>query len=57
MRNAKTGALLAFFAEVERREFEQQTAAAAAPAPWEIARRPIQIDLAALAQSRRKTSA
>lgn len=56
MGKAKAGALLTFFAEVERRENEAK-AAEANPAPWERAPRPIQVDLIALARSLRKAPA
>ena len=53
MTKAKAGALLHFFAEVERRENEMK-AADANPAPWERHARPIEVDLIALARRRRK---
>lgn len=56
MTKAKAGALLAFFAEVERRENEMK-AAEAQPAPWERAPRPIVVDLMALTHAARKARA
>jgi dihydroorotase-like cyclic amidohydrolase len=57
MRNAKSGALLTFFAEVERRENEQK-AQSASNAPWDRpSARPIQLDLIALARTLRKAPA
>ena len=56
MSKAKAGALLAFFAEVERRE-NLEKEAAAKPAPWEQAARPIEVDLVALSRALRKARA
>ncbi|HVY86995.1 MAG TPA: hypothetical protein VG943_17815 [Caulobacterales bacterium] len=56
MTKAKAGALLAFFAEVERRENLEKTAQAK-PAPWESAARPIEVDLIALHRATRKARA
>jgi len=56
MTKAKAGALLTFFAEVERRENEMKAADAKA-APWERSPRPIVVDLTALALAARKARA
>ncbi|HVZ99855.1 MAG TPA: hypothetical protein VG841_06030 [Caulobacterales bacterium] len=56
MSKAKAGALLAFFAEVERRE-NLEKSAQGGPAPWERAARPIEVDLLALYRTSRKARA
>ncbi|MES1199487.1 MAG: hypothetical protein ABUS48_05845 [Pseudomonadota bacterium] len=55
MSKAKAGALLAIFADVERRNMEKT--AQAKPAPWENAERPIEVDLVALHRAVRKARA
>jgi hypothetical protein len=55
MRNAQNAALMAMFAEVERRENEEK--AARPVAAWEQVKRPIAIDLAAFTQNLRKARA
>jgi hypothetical protein len=55
MRNAQNAALMAFFAEVERRETEEQSRAPVRA--WEQVKRPISIDLQALTQNFRKARA
>ena len=55
MRNAQNAAMMAFFAEVERRETEEK--AARPVAAWEKVKRPISLDLAALNQNFRKARA
>lgn len=55
MRNAKSAALLALFANAERRNVEAQSVSAMLPPSVEKLARPIQLDLATLA--RRKSRA
>ncbi len=55
MRNAQNAALMAMFAEVERRE--QAEKAARPVAAWEQVKRPISLDLATLNQNFRKARA
>jgi hypothetical protein len=53
MGNAKKAALMAIFAAAEQREAEPLTLTQKTPPPWERAKRPIEVDLALLAERRR----
>ena len=53
---AKKAALMAIFAAAESREAEPLTLKTPVP-PWERAKRPIQVDLRALAMRRRRAPA